>query len=90
MGVLSANECANLCHMHSREYSKLGKNRREFVQYRTLTLLTRIHASLSTRAIAYLRVLIEDKLDTFKTLYPHEKLLPKLYAAQIECLDPLI
>ena len=49
----------------------------------------------SPDTIAYLRVLIEEKLHTFKSLYPHEKLLPKHhyvlhYPAQIERLGPHI
>ena len=49
----------------------------------------------SPDTIAYLRVLIEEKLQTFKVVYPHDKLLPKHhymlhYPAQIERLGPLI
>jgi hypothetical protein len=49
----------------------------------------------SPDTISYLRVIIEEKLLTFKTVYPHEKLLPKHhymlhYPAQIERLGPLI
>ena len=45
--------------------------------------------------IAYLRIVIEEKLETFKTLYPTEKLLPKHhymvhYPSQMERLGPLI
>ena len=49
----------------------------------------------SPDTIAYLSVLIEEKLHTFKSLYPHEKLLPKHhymvhYPAQMQRLGPLI
>ena len=49
----------------------------------------------SLDTICYLCVLIEEKLHTFKKVYPHERLLPKHhymlhYAAQIERLGPLI
>ena len=49
----------------------------------------------SPDTISYLRVIIEEKLHTFKTVYPHQKLLPKHhymlhYPAQIERLGPLI
>ena len=49
----------------------------------------------SPDTIAYFRVLIEEKLHTFKELYPHERLLPKHhymlhYPAQIERFGPLI
>ena len=49
----------------------------------------------SKDTIVYLRVLIEEKLRTFKELYPHEKLLPKHhymihYPDQMERLGPLI
>ena len=49
----------------------------------------------SKDTIAYLRVLIEEKLRIFKELYPHEKLLPKHhymihYPDQMEQLGPLI
>ena len=50
---------------------------------------------ISPDTIAYFRVLIEEKLQTFKEIYPHEKLLPKHhymlhYPAQIERFGPLI
>ena len=54
-----------------------------------------IAPTISYDTIAYLKILINEKLSSFLTFYPHSTIIPKLhymvhYPAQIEALGPLI
>ena len=76
---------------------KIPEEDRHWVSFLLLLRICQISNSpiCSLDTICYLRVLIEEKLHTFKKVYPHEKLLPKHhymlhYPAQIERLGPLI
>ena len=94
----SASQMMTLCqHLPLIIGDKIPTDDPHWKSYLLLLRICQISNSpvCSPDTIAYLRVLIEEKLHTFKSLYPNEKLLPKHhymlhYPAQIERLGPLI